>query len=359
VGRFDRDKTNTDGVSAPAGRATQRLRSTLERYAHEVVEGATARAAAIEERALVKATEIERQSQRKADEVLQESRQKASDVLERATHRAEGMLHATETLQGELVKVIASFREEIELLASELKSARGNFTPAEPTLEPTPEPTPEPMPELTPEPMPELIPEPAPELIPEPAPEPMPADQEESPAETPHALEPEPAPEPLAPPEPPAEEQQLTAETVEAVEPEPPELEPPAPEPPARPEPTEPPAPQWEQIASQDPQDGRGSVEQSERVQSPEASGEVAEEPEVSAPSDDAPVMPDAPGLDRLASIKIRQQLVRLKESGKPRADAERYLERFHNNREYAVVLDEIYGPGEPAKQRRGLLRRR
>jgi hypothetical protein len=58
--------------------------------------------------------------------------------------------------------------------------------------------------------------------------------------------------------------------------------------------------------------------------------------------------------------VMVHQQLVRLKESGKPRVDAERYLNRFADSGDYAAILDDVYGPGEPAKRRRrGLLRRR
>jgi hypothetical protein len=293
VARFDHDKTNTEGVSASAGSTMQKLRSTLERYAREEVEQATARAAAIEEQAVAKANEIEAQSQRKADEVLKESRQEASDVLERSTYRAEGMLQAIETLQGELAKVVGSFREEVELLASELKSAKENLTPVTPTPEPTP------------------------------------ADQQESAPEATHTEDPQ-----SVAPEPPF----LQPEHVASPDP-PDEQGPPAADGPA-PEPT-----------TADPEESN--------VERDTPAVAQAEDPAAPAPSD-APVTASAPAGDRTAGVMVQQQLVRLKESGKPRADAERYLNRFADSGDFAAILEDVYGPAEPAKRRRrGLLRRR
>ncbi|MDA4903903.1 procyclic acidic repetitive family protein [Acinetobacter baumannii] len=89
--------------------------------------------------------------------------------------------------------LLASLKQEIESLQSELDNlaiSKSKPTP-EVTPEPTPEVTPEPAPEVTPEPTPEVTPEPAPEVTPEPAPEVTP---EPAPEPTPEVT-PEPAPE--------------------------------------------------------------------------------------------------------------------------------------------------------------------
>ncbi|MFK6686369.1 hypothetical protein Q4372_18060 [Acinetobacter baumannii] len=89
--------------------------------------------------------------------------------------------------------LLASLKQEIESLQSELDNlaiSKSKPTP-EVTPEPTPEVTPEPAPEVTPEPTPEVTPEPAPEVTPEPAPEVTP---EPAPEPTPEVI-PEPAPE--------------------------------------------------------------------------------------------------------------------------------------------------------------------
>ncbi|WP_323139736.1 hypothetical protein [Acinetobacter baumannii] len=93
--------------------------------------------------------------------------------------------------------LLASLKQEIESLQSELDNlaiSKSKPTPEvtpelapEVTPEPTPEVTPEPAPEVTPEPTPEVTPEPAPEVTPEPAPEVTPEPAPE--------VTPEPAPE--------------------------------------------------------------------------------------------------------------------------------------------------------------------
>ncbi|MFX8859230.1 hypothetical protein ABTM70_13540 [Acinetobacter baumannii] len=133
--------------------------------------------------------------------------------------------------------LLASLKQEIESLQSELDNlaiSKSKPTP-EVTPEPTPEVTPEPAPEVTPEPTPEVTPEPAPEVTPEPAPEVTP---EPAPEPTPEVT-PEPAPEvtpepaPEVTPEPaPEPTPEVTPEPAPEVTPEPaPEVTPePAPE---------------------------------------------------------------------------------------------------------------------------------
>ena len=58
----------------------------------------------------------------------------------------------------------------------------------------------------------------------------------------------------------------------------------------------------------------------------------------------------------------VRLQLVTLRQSGKPRVDAERFLMRFNQGDKYLDLLEEIYDQGEestasPSRRRR--LRRR
>ena len=55
----------------------------------------------------------------------------------------------------------------------------------------------------------------------------------------------------------------------------------------------------------------------------------------------------------------VRQQLIRIRDEGKPREEAERYLSRFKQSGDYNDVLNEIF-PGSAAVKRRrgGLLRR-
>jgi hypothetical protein len=59
----------------------------------------------------------------------------------------------------------------------------------------------------------------------------------------------------------------------------------------------------------------------------------------------------------------LREQLVQLRESGKPRPDAERFLTRFTQGERHLDLLDEIYSEGDddtkPSASRRRRLRRR
>ena len=61
----------------------------------------------------------------------------------------------------------------------------------------------------------------------------------------------------------------------------------------------------------------------------------------------------------------IHQQISNLRETGKPREDAQRFLLRFKHGESYLNMLDEIYGPDEeaeeptPSASRRRRLRRR
>nr|WP_318833792.1 hypothetical protein [Acinetobacter oleivorans] len=105
--------------------------------------------------------------------------------------------------------LLASLKQEIESLQSELDNlaiSKSKPTPEvtpeptpevtlEPTPEVTPEPSPEPTPEVTPEPATEVTLEPTPEVTPEPSPEPTPeVTPEPAPEPTPEVT-PEPAPE--------------------------------------------------------------------------------------------------------------------------------------------------------------------
>ncbi|MFP0265452.1 hypothetical protein [Acinetobacter pittii] len=129
--------------------------------------------------------------------------------------------------------LLASLKQEIESLQSELDNlaiSKSKPTPEvtpelapEVTPEPTPEVTPEPAPEVTPEPTPEVTPEPAPEVTPEPTPEVTPEPAPEVTPEPAPEVTPEPAPEPTP---------EVTPEPAPEVTPEPaPEVMPePAPE---------------------------------------------------------------------------------------------------------------------------------
>ena len=131
MGRFDRNDTPAQSANVAAGSATEKLKATLEEQVREVVEEAMTRAATIEDRARVKADDIERDARHRADTIVRESQERASRALRVALERAEGMREATETLQSELTKVIASFREEVDLLTAELKAAgEGGRTPS-------------------------------------------------------------------------------------------------------------------------------------------------------------------------------------------------------------------------------------
>ena len=88
---------NSESAPVPTGSPTEKLRSTLERHVHDVVEEAMTRATAIEERANAKAAEIEREAHRKAADVLEDSRRQASDTLQSSIDRTDGVLGAIET----------------------------------------------------------------------------------------------------------------------------------------------------------------------------------------------------------------------------------------------------------------------
>jgi hypothetical protein len=91
---------------------------------------------------------------------------------------------------------------------------------------------------------------------------------------------------------------------------------------------------------------------------------EQAPEAELPAQEEHVPLTPEAQAgtpestseFDRM----VRQHLMKMLASGRPRAEAERFLERFHFGGDYAVTLDEIYGEAEnePPPQRRGFIAR-
>jgi len=137
MGRFDRDETPRDEADVAAETATEKLKSTIEQQVRQVVEDAMTRATAIENRAKVKADDIQREAQHRADTIVRDSQERANRALTTALERAEGMRDATETLQSELTKVIDSFRQEVDLLTSELRAAgEGPPSPANPAAGP-------------------------------------------------------------------------------------------------------------------------------------------------------------------------------------------------------------------------------
>jgi vacuolar-type H+-ATPase subunit E/Vma4 len=123
MGRFDRSDAPAQSDVTTAGTAADKLKATIDQQVREVVEEATERAATIEDRAKVKADDIERSARHRADSIVRESNERANRAVRVALERAEGMREATDTLQTELAKVIDSFREEIELLTTELRAA--------------------------------------------------------------------------------------------------------------------------------------------------------------------------------------------------------------------------------------------
>ena len=127
MGRFDRDEI--DRGDAEPETATEQLKATIERQVRQVVEEAMGRATTIEDRAKVKADDIEREARHQADTIVRGSQERANRALSTALERAEGMRDATETLQSELTKVIDSFKQEVDLLAAELRAA-GEKRPA-------------------------------------------------------------------------------------------------------------------------------------------------------------------------------------------------------------------------------------
>ena len=137
MARFEREDSDSEGVTTPSGSPTEKLRSMLERHVREVVDEAMTRATAIEERARGRAVEIEREAQQNAREVLKDSNQKASDTIQASIDRTEGVLGAIETLQSELEKVVGAFREEVQALATDLNSAKASFAPPEAPAPPT------------------------------------------------------------------------------------------------------------------------------------------------------------------------------------------------------------------------------
>jgi hypothetical protein len=197
VVRFDREDANSEHApTASTASATERLKTTVEQQVRAVVEEAMARAVAIEDRALAEASQMKQESQVKVDAIIRESQERAGHVLSSALLRAEAMRDATETLQTELAKVIGSFRDEIEVLTSELKGAKDGLM-APPGAVPTPE---------------HVAQEPA-AIQPEPAHEPEPAVQQPvtaqsalslEPAAEPNHAEPRAVPAPLATAEAPA-----------------------------------------------------------------------------------------------------------------------------------------------------------
>jgi hypothetical protein len=151
MGRFDRDVTNSEQENAPSASATEKLRVSVEGQVRAVVDEAMARAVAIEDRALAKASQMEQETQQKANdvlketelranEVLKESQGRAGEVLSGAIQRTDGILQATDTLEIELGKVIASFKEEIEFLRSELQTAKADLSAPPRSATPEPEP---------------------------------------------------------------------------------------------------------------------------------------------------------------------------------------------------------------------------
>jgi hypothetical protein len=132
-------------------------------------------------------------------------------------------------------------------------------------------------------------------------------------------------------------------------------------------EPSEPSPPEPEASAQEplpEPAGAEAQAEPTVQAESPlEQPQETAPEEQPAAQPTSAPpsapeVTESAPAADDRAREAIRQHLVRLRDTGSPREEAERYLKRF-NNHDYDAILDDVYGPSEPAKpRRRGLLRR-
>jgi hypothetical protein len=353
MGRFDRQEpssdrdTNFDAVA-------QKLRSTVESRVRGVVEAAVARGLAIEERARVNARKIEEESDRKSREMLAESLDAASETVDLLLRQADGVLRATESLHGELGRLIESFRSEVEPLRENLKATKEKLAgpAAEPEAEPPPVPDQQDM--VTAEPAP-VTQEQAPVTEEQ---EPAAEEQETVTAEQQPVAE---APEPVLHEQPPVAVEEPPAEVhVAAVPPQAPEPDDASrekvrrqlirlqesgkrradvalylarseggeyddmldeifgPEPPAEPE-REEPAPAAEESIAPEP----------------------AEEPDAAPPP---PVTPSAaPGDDRGREM-VRRQLTRLRESGKRRADVEEYLVRFKRS-DYKDLIDEVFEP--------------
>jgi hypothetical protein len=318
VGRFDRQDTEARDLPAVLGTAAEEFRTSIEREVRTVLEAAQTRAAA-----------LERQAEFNASQREQLSEHRAKQIVDSVFNRAARVLDSIDLIENALSGMLDALRAELQSLAphapddaidaaaprdadvGEARAALEQDTPAQPEPETSSSSAGE-----APRPA-----EPAVEAWSPPISEPV--------AESEPVVESEPVAAPEAPPIP-------------------------APEaPPVEPQPAA------DAIAVDDQAPAEG----------PPAKAESEWQEHEGWPGP-APINPEAHvglgGEDGSSEFEqmVRRQLKKMRASGKSRAEAEHFLERFHFAGDYFGALEEIYGDNGvvPPPRRKGLfglLRRR
>jgi hypothetical protein len=313
LGRFDRQHTETRDLPAILETAAEEFRASIEREVRTVIEAAQTRA-----------EEIERQAEFNASQREQLSEHRAQQIVDTVFNRASRVLDSIDLVESALSGMLDGLRAELQSLAphGQIEALeRQGSKPDEERREVEQEAT------ASPEARAVLTPA----------------------AEQPSADKPVPTAAPATEPmsgEPPAAEavlpEQPNAVQTEPAEPQPAEQ----PQPEARPQPETQAQPEPEAQPQAEPEPHEQAEQAFAEAESAERSTEWQEHEGWPGP---VPIKPEA-HLDTSGEggsefdQMVRRQLVKMRSSGKSRADAERFLERFHFAGDYLGLLDEVYG---------------
>jgi hypothetical protein len=311
VGRFDRQHTQTPDLPAILETAAEEFRASIEREVRTVIETAQSRAA-----------EIERQAEFNASQREQLSEHRAQQIVDTVFSRATRVLDSIDLVESALSGMLDALRAELQSLAPHEQDEA--LTPGSQADEPqssveqeTARPE-EPQRFLTPA-----------------------AEQEGEPEQAPVAEAPA---QEAAVAEPSAQEaaEETVAEAREESAPEPSGSDREA-------------AAQAQPETEQSSGEAESAQHATEWQQHEGWPGPIPIKPEAHV---DESGEGDGTEFDRM----VRRQLMKMRAGGKSRAEAERFLERFHFAGDYLGLLDEVYGDNgasDPPRGRRSFWRLR
>lgn len=138
MGRFDRQDTGSDPLTATLGNATEELRSTFERQIGEIVNAAKERAAEIELEASDRAEKIEEDAARKAQDRELEAQRREAAIEDRETTQITRLLERVNTLGDSIFGMLDDMRIELQNALDERGAADAPEAPRAETT-PTPE----------------------------------------------------------------------------------------------------------------------------------------------------------------------------------------------------------------------------
>jgi hypothetical protein len=301
MGRFEPEDQDRSARSGPIGSATDELRSQIERQIAEIVDAAQDKATAIEDAALEKAKRIELESERRAHE-----------IIENAVHRTVALMGSIEALENGVDEMVGSLRAETEELIAELQreaAGKKQTLGVEQELMDSPGESPGTAPQSPSAPGPEA---PSQGLTQAPS----------GAAQSPQA--------PSA----------WTADT--ASEGNPQAVAAPDPIPPT-PESVAPPSSAADSIAQEEtgrPAGAEGSAQSTVQTPQPNARTATVEPAGVASPPAASSAEIGSPEVREM----IREQVTKMRRTGKSREDAARFLMRFKKGRSYLPIIDEVYG---------------